>query len=151
MGAFCLRLFLHLNTPNWSSMANGTIAQGFINPLGPGSTYGHLHIISLQNLLQVKWIPESHPQLNSRGCKSIMPSLQTPTIEPFNNPYWQAIVTIEPINSQFTTWLGWRVQVVIPFNYHDYLLVKFHWPGQFKRVTLDWYRSKWARAQRVKV
>ena len=33
----------------------------------------------LLNLFQIKWIPGSHPQLNSRGCKSIMPRLQRPT------------------------------------------------------------------------
>ena len=102
-------------------------------PLGPGSNFSRVHVVYTCYWIhyKLKWIPESHHQLNSRGCKCIMPRLQRPTIEPYNKPYWT-------INRQFTTWLGRGVQVAKPFNYHNYLLMKFPWPGQCKRVTLDW-------------
>ena len=68
-------------------------------------------------LLQVIRNPASDQKLNSRVCLSITISqdykdqLLNHSIFPIHK---QSIVTIEPIGSQFTTWLGSDVQVAIP-------------------------------------
>ena len=104
-----------------------------LNPLNPGSDYSRFYVIYTCYWIYYK-LNESQIVITSSIQEVVKVLCQDYKAQLLNH----SIISIEPIIGQFPTGLDSGVQVAMPINDHIYLLMKFPWPGQCKRVTLDW-------------